>query len=126
MEKLIDRLRSITARQDRFAFDLRGNCLVDRGIVAAYRATEGSAHFPDLPPAIIHALAHDGIVGAWRDPDDGKLHFDSCRVFTDDGNAMRFARREHQRSVFNLNRMQEMPIPAALRQGPGAAGPGIA
>src|SRR5690348_737225 len=82
MDKLIDRLRNLSQRRERFTFDLRGNCLVYSGVVAAYRAREENDHFTDLPKVILHALQHDGILSAWRDP-KGQVVYDSCRIFTD-------------------------------------------
>ena len=110
MKKLIERLAELVERRDRFTYDLRGECMVDRGIVCAYQWTQDSQHFTDAPAVILHALGHDGIVGAWKNPEDGKVYYDSCRLFTDLDNALRFAREQHQRSVFNLNRDEEVPV----------------
>lgn len=110
MKKVIERLAELAQRRDRFTYDLRGECLVDRGIVSAYRATQDSQHFTDVPAVILHALSHDGIVGAWKDPADGTVYYDSCRLFTDLNHALRFAREQYQRSVYNLNRDEEVPV----------------
>lgn len=110
MEQLIERLSTLATRKDRFTFDLRGECQVYSGVVAAYRATQDSGQSMDLPVVITHALDHDGIIGAWKDPDDGRMYFDSCRVFTDVEHALRFAAEQGQRSVFNLNRDEEVPV----------------
>ena len=113
--QLIPRLLALTAKKDRFTFDLRGECQVYAGIVSAYRATEDSDHFIELPAVIAHALANDGIVGARKDPMDGKTYYDSCRIFTDLDQALRFARQERQRSVFNLNRNEEVQVGSRVR-----------
>ena len=110
--ELVDRLRSIAERKDRFSYDIRGRAFVDMGIVAAYRATQGE-HFSDLPEVVRHALEHEGIVGAWKDPETGRINYDSCRVFTDPISAIAFARAQSQRSIYNLNRMQEIMVNAA-------------
>lgn len=112
MEKVIDRLRALSQRRERFTFDLRGNCLVYSGVVAAYRAAQESGHFTDRPKVILHALQHDGIIGAWHDP-NGRVFYDSCRVFTDVEQAVHFARTERQHSVYNLNRDEEIAAEAA-------------
>ena len=109
---LVERIRSIAERKDRFSYDVRGRAFVDMGIVAAYRATKGE-RFEDLPEVLQHAFEHEGIVGAWRDPQDGKIYYDSCRLFTDRQSAMAFARAQNQRSIFNINRMQEIIVNAA-------------
>lgn len=99
--------------KSRFSYDLRSRAFVDMGIIAAYRATQDSDHFSDLPEVVQHALEHEGIVGAWKDPESGRLLFDSCRLFTDRHNAIKFARDQRQRSIFNLNRDEEIPVNAA-------------
>ena len=108
MHKLIDRLRDLSQRKERFTFDVRGNCLVYSGVVAPYRATLDSDHFTELPKVVDHALDHDGIIGGWKDS-NGTVYYDSCRVFTDVEHALHFARTERQRSVYNLNREEEVP-----------------
>jgi hypothetical protein len=114
MEKLIDRLKELAARKERFTYDLRGNCQVYSGVVACYRATPDHEHFTEMSPAILHALEHDSVLTVWRDP-QGKVQFDSCRVFTDLPQAVRFAAREKRRSVYNLNRGEHVFVdPAPL------------
>lgn len=109
MESMMERLNGLARRKSRFTYDLRGACQVYTGIVSAYKATQDSDQAMDLPAVIAHALDHDGIVGAWRDPSDGRIQYDSCRVFTDQESALRFARTQGQRSVYNLNRDEEVP-----------------
>lgn len=114
MEKLIARLQELTVRKQRFTYDLRSDCLVYSGIVSAYRATMDSEHFADLAAVVEHAQQHDGIIGGWRDPLDGRLNLDSCRLFTDVAGALRFAQHEGQRSVYNLNREEEVHVEAKV------------
>jgi hypothetical protein len=114
MEKLIDRLKELAQRKDRFTYDLRGNCQVYSGVIACYRASAEHEHFTDLSTAILHAFENDSMVTAWRDA-QGTMHFNSCRAFTDLPQALRFAAREKQRSVYNLNRGEEVQVdPAPL------------
>ena len=110
---LIDRIRSIAERKSRFSYDIRSRAFVDMGIVAAYRSTQNSDDLADLPEVVQHALLHEGIIGAWRDPESGKIYYDSCRLFTDPQNALAFARAQQQRSIYNINRMQEIPVNGA-------------
>jgi hypothetical protein len=103
-------IMELVERHDRFTYDLRGECRVLSGCVAAYRR-EGDIRFAtELSAAIEHALQHDGILGAWRDPSTGEVEYCNCRIFTDQDQALRFARDEEQRSIFNLNRMVEVPV----------------
>jgi hypothetical protein len=97
-------------RHDRFTYDLRGECRVLSGCVAAYRMDEGASFATDLGKAVSHAFTRDGILGAWRDPATGAVRYSSCRVFTDQDQALRFASEQEQKSVFNLNRMTEVKV----------------
>ena len=108
MDKDISLLSDLLKRKDRFTYDLRSQCQVYEGIVCAYRATPELEHFSELTFVIAHAKAYDGIVGAWRDPLTREVRYDSCRIFTDLGNAMRFARAQRQRSVYDLYRNSEV------------------
>ena len=107
---LMERLRALAARKERFSYDVRGDSHVNRDIIVAYRMEERSGASPDLEKVIEHAMAHDAIVTGWRDPSDGMVHFSSCRLFTDVANAVRFAREHGQRSVYNWNRDAEVPV----------------
>ena len=114
MEKTIERLNELAARKQRFTYDLRGNCQVYSGVVAGYRAAEENEHFTDLEQAILHAYEHDSVIAGWRNA-DGSWCYDSCRMFTDLPQAIRFAARERRRSVLNLNRGEEVVVdPASL------------
>jgi hypothetical protein len=106
---LLERLRSIAARKERFSYDVRGDSYVNMDIVAAYHiASEGAAPL-ELARVVEHALQHDAIVTGHRSM-DGTVHFTSCRLFTDANNAVRFARDNQQSSVYNWNRGAEIPV----------------
>ncbi len=113
MEDMIERLTELADRKDRFTFDLRGNCQVYTGIVCAYRTREDEATPLELAMVVAHAFEHDGIVGAWKDV-HGRTIYDSCRLFTDHERALRFARAQGQRAVFNLNRHMDIPVDAEV------------
>lgn len=107
---LFDELTSLIRRKDRFTYDLRGRCQVYAGVVAAYRMENGQEHYKDLSEAIAHALEHDGIIGAWKDPATRETVFDSCRLFTAQETAVLFAQQQEQKAVYNLNREYEVFI----------------
>ncbi len=108
---LMERLRALAARKGRFSYDVRGDSHVNRDIIVAYRMDEGSrSSSPELESVIEHAMDHDAIVTGWKDPADGRVHYTSCRLFTDIANAVRFARENGQRSVYNWNRDAEVPV----------------
>ncbi len=107
---LIDRLRSIAARKQRFSYDVRGNSYVNSDLIAAYSVPNGKDGLPELETVLQHALDHDSIVSGYRDPADGRMHYSSCRLFTDAHNAIAFARAHGQTSVYNWNRWAEIPV----------------
>jgi len=111
MDRTLTRLVELADRRSRFTYDLRGDCIVYSGVVAAYRATRDSPHFTDLAEAVAHAFAHDGLVGAWRDPATGRMSYDSCRLFMDMESALRFAHEQQQLAIYNLNRDEEVRVP---------------
>lgn len=110
LRSTLERVTELLQRKERFAYDLRGNCQVHEGLVAAYRSSESAEHFSSLPEALAHAAANEGIIRAWKDPVTGSVLFDSCRLFTDRLNAARFAQAERQRSIYDLNRNEEIGV----------------
>ena len=79
---MLDHLRSIAKRKDRFTYDVRGNCYVTRDLVAAYSLPNGPDGLPELENVLTHALDHDSIVSGYRDPVDGRMHYTSCLLYT--------------------------------------------
>ncbi|HEY0976496.1 MAG TPA: hypothetical protein VGE21_03415 [Flavobacteriales bacterium] len=113
-----ERLRSFALRRDRFTYDVRGGAFVEIGTVVAFR-TDADTTLPE--PAIAHALENEGLVSVHKDQ-QGQTHFTSCKLFMDLNTALRFAREQDQRSVFNLNRQQEMLADARPGSMPDALG----
>jgi hypothetical protein len=107
--ELLHRLRDLSERRTAFVYDLRGECQVYGGVVAAYRATDDGPSFATLGEAVHHALGHDGIVAMKRD-EVGITAFHSCRLFTDEGQALRFARDQGASRIVNLNRDREVAL----------------
>ena len=105
---LLERLRSIATRKDRFSYDVRGNSYVTRDLVAAYSVPNGADGLPALETVLQHALEHDAIVSGYRDPANGRMHYTSCRLFTDVYNAVTFAKAHGQPTVYNWNRWAEV------------------
>ncbi|MEO8589704.1 MAG: hypothetical protein ABI432_10075 [Flavobacteriales bacterium] len=101
---MLEHLRSIAKRKERFSYDVRGNSYVTRDLVAAYSVANGHDGLPELENVLRHALDHDSIVSGYRDPADGRMHYSSCRIFTDALNATTFARAHGQPTVYNWNR----------------------
>jgi len=110
---LLERLRSIATRKQRFSYDVRANCYVTSDLIAAYSVPVGKDGLPDLETVLQHALDHDSVVSGYRDPADGKVHYTSCRLFTDAHNAIVFAKANGQSTVYNWNRWAEVPVEVA-------------
>ncbi len=105
---LLERLRSIATRKERFSYDVRGNSYVTRDLVAAYSVPSGADGLPELETVLQHALDHDAVVSGYRDPADGRMHYSSCRLFTDAYNAINFAKAHGHPTVYNWNRWAEV------------------
>lgn len=111
---LMDRLRTIANRKQRFSFDVRGHSYVTTDIVVAYATNGEQEGSTDLEAILHHALDHDAIVSGHRDPVDGHIRYTSCRLFTDMTNAMAFARAQGQGTVYNWNRWSEVKVSAPV------------
>ena len=107
---LLERLRSIATRKERFSYDVRANCYVTSDLIAAYSVPVGKDGLADLETVLQHALDHDSVVSGYRDPVDGKVHYTSCRLFTDAHNAIVFAKANGRSTVYNWNRWAEVPV----------------
>ena len=107
---LLERLRSIANRKQRFSYDVRGNSYVNSDLIAAYSVPNGKDGLPELETVLQHALDHDAIVSGYRDPVDGRIHYSSCRLFTDRHNAVTFAKAHGQTTVYNWNRWEEVAV----------------
>ena len=110
---MLDRLRSIAVRKERFSYDVRGNSYVTCDLVAAYQIPTEKDGLASLETVLEHALDHDAVVSGYRDPADGRMRYTSCRLFTDAHNAFQFAKANGQATVYNWNRWAEMAVPNA-------------
>lgn len=106
---LLDRLKALAARKQRFAYDVRGNSYITTGMVSPYAPTPGHEEGLDLDIVLRHALEHDGVVSGVRAA-DGRMRFTSCRLFTDVHNAVLFARAQRQNAVYNWNREEVVAV----------------
>ena len=97
---LIERMRAIASRKQRFSYDVRGNSYVP----------VGKDGLPDLEVVLQHALDNDAVVSGYRDPADGKMWYSSCRIFTDRYNAVTFAKAQGKATVYNWNRWEEIVV----------------
>ncbi len=77
---------------------------VKTGVVSAYLETQDSFGIEGLKTVVQHASAHDEIVGGWMF--DGKYYFDSCKVFTDREEAIKFGKEQKQIAIFDLDNLE--------------------
>ena len=106
---ILERLRAMAARKQRFSYDVRGNSYVTTDLIAAYNVPLGKDGLPELEKVLEHAFDNDAIVSGHRN-EDGKVIYSSCRIFTDARNALNFAKAQGQTSVYNWNRWAEVLV----------------
>lgn len=109
---LLERLRAIAIRKERFSYHVRGNSYVTTDLVAAYNVPVGKDGLPDLETVLHHALDNDAVVSGHRTA-DGKVWYTSCRIFTDRHNAVNFAKAQRGSMVYNWNRWEEVVFEAS-------------
>ena len=98
---------------DGFTLDIRTMTEPKEGVAVSYAATQESHSREQLDAVVSHALEHDGYVGGWLNAADGLYYFDSTRLFPEDAldDAIRFGKKNGQRSVFVLSTSTDVPIP---------------
>lgn len=91
---------------DGFTIDINTLRQPTQGIAVSYAATQNSFDKKDIPAVIKHAKAHNGYVGGWYNPENGKYYFDSTRLFPEDSltAALAFARENGQSVVYNIGK----------------------
>ncbi|MBR5399922.1 MAG: nucleoside hydrolase [Bacteroidales bacterium] len=87
---------------DGFTLDINTMRQPTEGIVVSYAATQNSFDRKSIPNVVKHAREHNGFVGGWLNPENGKYYFDSNRIFPEDSlaAAVQFARENGQHTVY--------------------------
>ena len=87
-----------------FTIDINTLQQPTEGLAVSYLATQNSFDKKDLAKVIKHAKEHNGYVGGWYNPENGKYYFDSTRMFPEDSlaAAVAFARENEQHTVFDI------------------------
>jgi hypothetical protein len=85
---------------------------VKSGIIVAHAQTQNAFGFSGFVRAFIHARMNDQVFGGWYH--DGKFYFDSCKVFTDREEAIRFGIENDQIAIFDLDNLQEIKLTLGL------------
>lgn len=90
---------------DGFTLDVRSMTEPTEGIAVSYDLAADHVDREGLEPIVAHALRHDGYVGGWRNPADGKYYFDSTRLVDEDSIdvAIAFGRANKQRAIYVLS-----------------------
>lgn len=83
---------------------------VKRGYVVAYLETQNSFDDDGLEKVIKHALNHSKTVGGWLNEENGKYYFDSCQIFTDRDEAIRFGIENKQIAIFNIEDLETIKL----------------
>ena len=89
-----------------FTIDLNTLRQPDKGIMVSYKATQNSFDKKSIPAVVKHAREHNGLVGGWYNPENGKYYFDSTRMFPEDSlaAALAFARENGQHTVYDAGK----------------------
>ena len=87
---------------DGFTIDISTMRQPAEGLVVSYAATQNSFDRKSIPAVVKHAREHQGYVGGWYNPENGKYYFDSNRIFPEDSlaAAVQFARDNGQHTVY--------------------------
>ncbi|MDD6668845.1 MAG: hypothetical protein PUE54_04260 [Bacteroidales bacterium] len=97
---------------DGFTLRLTDMSAPAEGIVVSYAATQNSFGKDGLRRAVVHALAHNKIVGGWLNPDNRLYYFDSDTIFEESAlsDAIEWARKNNQHSVYILSTDQTIEV----------------
>ena len=76
--------------------------LIQTGIAVGHAATQNEFGRSGIHACIKHSLYNYGHLGGWRNP-DGRMQYDSVRIFTDLQKAIKYGRKQKQYSIFDLD-----------------------
>lgn len=109
-ENLLDQAESIAMENPQgFTLEIKTFELITSGIIVAYAETQSSFGRRGLRKCLQHAIRNDGYLGGWRNP-DGKMQYDSCKVFRSLKKAKDFGRSQGQYAIFDLDRLIEIKL----------------
>ena len=96
---------------DGFTLDIRTMTEPSQGIAVSYAETQNSHSRSALDWVVSHALAHDGFVGGWLNPENGLYYFDSTKLFPETAlkDALLFGKENGQQSLFILSTYTSIP-----------------
>jgi hypothetical protein len=91
---------------DGFTISLPSLKSVKKGISVAYLETQNSFDSEGLEKVLNHALEHEKIVGGWLDEEDGKYYYDSCKIFENREEAIKFGKQNKQIAIFDITNLE--------------------
>ena len=103
-------LRLAKAELDGFTVRLPGLERVKTGIISAYKETQDCFGRQGLEKAVEHAMQHDRVLGGWHNSENGKFYFDSCKIFEDENEAIRFGKENEQIAIFDLTNLRVIEL----------------
>lgn len=80
------------------------------GIVSAYKETQNCFGRKGLEKAVTHALKHESILGGWLNSENDNYYFDSCKLFDNEIEAIRFGRENEQIAIFDLTNLRVIEL----------------
>ena len=103
MTQLIEAIEKIAKKNpEGFTVELPTLKEVKSGIVVAYLETQDSFDNEGLQKVIQHAQSHSKTLGGWFNEDNGKYYYDSCKVFSDRDEAIKFGIENKQIAIFDI------------------------
>jgi fructokinase len=106
----IEILKIAEANKDGFTVNIESFKHVTSGIVVAYKETQNAFDYEGLIKCVEHALLHDKVIGGWFNEDNGKFYYDSCKIFTNEAEAIEFGRANGQIAIFDLTNLREIRL----------------
>lgn len=108
MEYLFQAIKEIaTENPDGFTVKIPSLEFQISGYIAAYSETQNCFGDEGLRKVLEHVLAHDKIVGGWRNKQNKQFYFDSSKVFETKEEAIEFGRKHKQIAIFDLYAFRE-------------------
>lgn len=111
MKSLILAIEKIASENpEGFTIEVPSLEFVQSGIVSAYEATQNNFDSSNLVQVLNHAISHSSILGGWLDSETNIFYFDSCKIFKDLEEAIKFGKENNQIAIFDLDTLTEIRL----------------
>jgi hypothetical protein len=101
----------LSSLKDGFTYDLNTMVKVRSGIIVAHQTTQNCFGIMGFMKAFIHARMNNQILGGWYH--QGRFYFDSCKIFSNREEAIKFGIENEQIAIFDLDNLEEIRLPTA-------------